>query len=203
MRRAGGPLVAVAVAGALLAACGTGGTSDEATAEAPSTGGSGLRVEVVAVGDAGEGLDGVQAFRIESAEHVRADVAYSVNPAPGGPHHPVWANCGFYDAPLPEEHLVHDLEHGAVWRAYAPDLPAGDVATIRALATDHDKVIAAPFPGLGDGEAVVATAWARQLRLDSVDDPRLERFVVMYQDGGQAPEAGVTCRGTDVGQPLE
>src|SRR5690606_17503980 len=148
---------AVVATGALLAACGgdDGGDGD-AAADPAGAGGPALRVEVVAVGEAGEGLEGVQAFRIESAEHTRADIEYSVNPAPGGPHHPVWANCGFYDAPLPEEHLVHDLEHGAVWLAYPPDLPAGDVATIRALATSQDKVVAAPFDGLADGEAVVA-----------------------------------------------
>jgi|GEM_PF-983862 hypothetical protein len=190
--------LAVGLTATAVAACGDDGGS----AEPVGTGGE-LQVEIVAAGDADEGIDGVQAFRIESSEHTTADLQYSVNPAPGGPHHQVWANCGFYDEPVEEEHLVHDLEHGAVWLAYAPDLPEADVEVIRSLTSDHDKVVAAPFEDLADGEAVVATAWARQLRLDSVEDPRLERFVVQYQDGGQAPEAGVTCRGTDVGQPIE
>lgn len=196
-----GPLRLVAALALLIgvAACG-----DEGDGAGSGPVGSGeLDVEIVDVGDADEGIDGVRSFRVESAEHTTADLRYSVNPAPGGPHHQVWANCGFYDEPIEEEHLVHDLEHGAVWLAYAPDLPDGDVEVIRAFARDHDKVVAAPFDGLADGEAVVATAWARQLRLDSVEDPRLERFVVQYQDGGQAPEAGATCRGTDVGRPLE
>jgi hypothetical protein len=49
---------------------------------------------------------------------------------------------------------------------------------------------------------VVASAWARQLVLDTVVDPRLERFVVQYQDGSQAPEAGVTCTGSPLGDPI-
>jgi hypothetical protein len=48
---------------------------------------------------------------------------------------------------------------------------------------------------------VVATAWARQLVLDTVADPRLEDFVVQYQDGSQAPEAGVTCTQSPLGEP--
>jgi hypothetical protein len=183
-----------------LAACGDGGGGGAATV-GPSN--ETLRAELAPAGEADEGIDGVEAFRVESADHTDADVEYSVTPAPGGPHHQVWANCGFYDEPIAEEHLVHDLEHGAVWLAYAPDLPADDLEVIRALVADHDKVVATPFDRLADGEAVVASAWARQLRLDSVDDERLERFVVQYQDGGQAPEAGVTCSGTDVGEPLE
>lgn len=193
--------LALAAGLVLAAACGDddGGGGD---ASGPS-GGGGMRAAIEPVGEAGEGIDGVESFRVESAEHTRGAVDYAVTPPPGGPHHPMWANCGFYDEPLADEHLVHDLEHGAVWLAYSPDLPEADVATIRDLVRAHDKVVAAPYEDLADGEAVVASAWARQLRLDSVDDPRLERFVVQYQDGGQSPEAGVTCRGTDVGEPLE
>jgi hypothetical protein len=130
-------------------------------------------------------------------QHVAGTVDYPVLPPPGGPHDQVWANCGFYDEPIRQEHLVHDLEHGAVWLAYDPDLPSADLAVLEALAASA-KVVAAPYPDLADGEAVVATAWARQLRLPTVDDERLEQFVVQYEDGSQAPEAGVTCTGTDV-----
>ena len=96
--------------------------------------------------------------------------------------------------------MVHDLEHGAVWLAYDPDLPEADVAVIRALASANAKVIATPYPDLAAGEAVVATAWARQLRLDAVDDPRLAEFVDQYQDGPQAPESGSSCVG--LGAPI-
>jgi hypothetical protein len=177
----------------LAAACGdddsAGGGTDGGPVEASDV--------IASAGPADEGIDGVEAFRITSRDHVRGDVDYPVLPSPGGPHDQVWASCGFHTEPIRQEHLVHTLEHGAVWLAYAADLPAADVAVIESLA-DAAKVVAAPDPDLADGEVVVATAWARQLRLDSVDDPRLERFVVQYEDGSQAPEAGVTCTGTDI-----
>lgn len=186
------PAVVLCV-GLLLAAC----SDDGDGGQTPPGGRVDASGDIASAGPADEGIDDVEAFRITSRDHVGGDVDYPVLPPPGGPHDQVWASCGFYTEPIRQEHLVHSLEHGAVWLAYAPDLPAADVAVIEALA-GAAKVIAAPYPDLAAGEAVVATAWARQLRLDSVDDPRLEQFVVQYEDGSQAPEAGVTCTGTDI-----
>jgi hypothetical protein len=129
-------------------------------------------------------------------------VDYSLRPPAGGIHNPVWWNCGFYDEPIPDEHAVHDLEHGVVWLAYSPDLDAADIEVIHELARNDDRVLAAPYPDLAADEAVVATAWARQLRLDAVDDSRLAEFVAQYQDGSQAPEAGASCSGTPFGEPI-
>jgi len=156
------------------------------------------------IGPADEGIDGVVAIRVYYARpvHTEGIVDYDVRPPAGGMHNPVWWNCGFYDESIPDEHAVHDLEHGAVWLAYAPDLPDADVEVIHDLVRANDKVLAAPYPALKPGEAVVATAWARQLRLDTVDDPRLAEFVDEYQDGSQAPESGAGCTGTPLGDPL-
>ena len=176
----------------LAVGCSDGGGSDLAGGES----------EVV--GDADEGIDGVQAIRVYYSDpvHTESIVDYDLRPPAGGMHNPVWWNCGFYDEALPDEHVVHDLEHGAVWLAYAPDLDAADVEVIHDLARANAKVIAAPYPSLAEGEAVVATAWARQLRLDDVDDPRLAEFVEQYQDGSQAPESGAACTGGPLGDPL-
>jgi hypothetical protein len=188
MRRLLGSLAATALL--LAAGCGDDGG-----------GGTGSSASEV-LGDADEGIDGVQAIRVADNLHFEGDIDYDLSPPAGGEHNPVWWNCGFYDAPIPDENAVHDLEHGAVWLAYSPDLDAADVEVIHNLVRASDKVLAAPYEGLGPGEAVVATAWARQLRLDSVDDPRLEAFVVQYVSGSQAPEGGATCMGTNLGMPI-
>ena len=130
------------------------------------------------------------------------EVDYQCVPPPEGMHATVWWNCGFYDEPVRDENAVHSLEHGAVWLAYAPGLADADVEVLHDLARENEKVLAAPYEGLDDGVAVVATAWARQLMLESVDDPRLEEFVDLYQDGSQSPEVGASCSGTPVGEPI-
>jgi hypothetical protein len=185
-------LTAALATALVLGACGDDDGGD--------AGGGGGSDDALAV-DANEGIDGVQAIRVEGNEHSQGEVDYELRPPAGGTHNPTWVNCGFYDEPFDDEHLVHDLEHGAVWLAYAPDLPVADVDVIHELARDH-KVVATPYEDLDAGVAVVASAWARQLTLDSVDDPRLQDFVVQYEDGSQAPEAGVTCGDSPLGDPI-
>jgi hypothetical protein len=47
---------------------------------------------------------------------------------------------------------------------------------------------------------VVATAWGKQVYLQSANDPDLERFVRAYRQGPQTPERGAACTG-GIGQP--
>jgi hypothetical protein len=171
-------LLAVVSMGA-LGACGDDG--GEAGGDGPE------------VRPADEGIEGVVAIRIESAAHMDGAIDYDRRPPAGGPHNPRWLPCGFYDEAQDDEMVVHSLEHGAVWLAYDPDLGNDDLVRIGLLTRENDKVVATPYEGLPDGAPVVASAWARQLVLDDVDDPRLEAFVEQYQDGSSAPEAGVTC----------
>ncbi|HLF99847.1 MAG TPA: DUF3105 domain-containing protein [Acidimicrobiia bacterium] len=143
---------------------------------------------------------GVEVLEVQGG-HVDGAVEYPHTPPAGGPHtRGAWQNCGFYSEPVQNEIAVHSLEHGAVWVTYAPDLPAGAVATLRDLVENDDRgmVLVSPFPGLPS--PVVATAWGRQLPLDSPDDPRLVQFVDAFVRGAQAPEPQGPCEG-GVGQP--
>jgi hypothetical protein len=106
-------------------------------------------------------------------------------------------NCGFYSTPQPTENAVHDLEHGAVWIAYAPSTSAADVAVIRKLAS-KDHVVATPFDGMA--APIVLLAWERRLNLDSINDERAAKFVAEFSTGKTAPEKGAPCSG-GVGTP--
>lgn len=145
------------------------------------------------------GITGVETFSGLSRNHTTDPVDYPQSPPVGGDHDPAWQNCGVYDTPVANGNAVHSMEHGAVWLAYRPDLPADEVAAVAAFAVNQSHVLVSPYPGLT--EAVVATAWGVQLRLDSVTDPRLAEFVERYQQGPQSPELGVTCSGA-VGDPI-
>lgn len=141
---------------------------------------------------------GVKSFSNLSRNHTGEPVSYPQTPPVGGPHNPVWQNCGFYSEPVRNENAVHSMEHGAVWITYRPDLPGGQVETLRDLAQGRNYVLVSPYPGLPS--PVVASAWGKQLQLDSADDPRLEQFVSSYSQGPQTPEPGATCSG-GVGSP--
>jgi hypothetical protein len=136
-------------------------------------------------------LADVQTFTVEQG-HVETPVTYAQTPPAGGQHNPVWLNCGVYDKPVPNENAVHSLEHGAVWVTYRPDLPTGDVETLKQKIPDTYMVLS-PYPGLP--APVVASAWGKQLRLTGADDPRLPAFIREYRQGPQTPEPGAACTG--------
>ncbi|CAA9407287.1 MAG: hypothetical protein AVDCRST_MAG03-1608 [uncultured Rubrobacteraceae bacterium] len=126
-------------------------------------------------------------------EHTESDVDYEQTPPAGGEHNPVWQNEGFYDAPVRDENAVHTMEHGAVWITYSPDLPQAQKDQIRQLVEGQTCMVASPHPDLPT--PVVASAWGKQLTLESADSPDLEQFVRAYRLGPQTPEVGATCSG--------
>ena len=133
----------------------------------------------------------VQSWEVTDRAHTPDDVAYPQDPPVGGAHSPIWLACGAYDEPVREENAVHDLEHGAVWITYDPDITPDDVATLEAALPDNG--IMSPRDALPS--PVVVTVWGTQLRLDGADDKRLGLFLEEYGDGHTAPEFGVTCQG--------
>lgn len=136
-------------------------------------------------------LSAVKSYKV-TPEHVQTPVTYAQTPPAGGKHNPIWLNCATYPTPVPNENAVHSMEHGAVWVTYRPDLPADQVATLKA-AIPSTYAVLSPFPGLK--APVVASAWGKQLSLDGADDPRLEAFIREYRQGSQAPESGAACTG--------
>lgn len=148
-------------------------------------------------GGGGGDIAGLMTFEGKGRKHVTTPVDYPEIPPVGGDHSPVPQTCGAYAEPVPDEQGVHSMEHGAVWITYRPDLAAEQVERLRSRA-DQSHVLVSPYPDLPS--PVVASAWQRQVRLDSADDPRLERFVAEYRQGPQTPEPGAACTGT--GTPL-
>jgi len=145
-------------------------------------------------------IEGVVQVEDQSANHVPDHPIVATElPPTGGDHSPTVQNCGVYDTPVAVENAVHSLEHGAVWLTYRPDLSQEDIAALQDLAQGRSYLLVSPFPE--QASPVVATAWGHQLKLDSVDDSRLERFLKRYVNGKQAPEPGAPCTG-GIGNPM-
>jgi hypothetical protein len=180
---------------ALAGACSEGDDDESSSPEggdARATSGGEL------IGPADEGIDGVQAYRIDSHAHTEENLTYEPSPPTGGEHFPVPATCGFYETDPPtDELIVHDLEHGAIWIAYDPELADAQVTALSTLVAQQAKVIGTPRPDMPS--PIVVSAWGRQLILDSVDDPRLVQFITTYRNSQNAPEPNAACQG--VGTP--
>ena len=151
----------------------------------------GVTIFAVVNQQATESLSDVKSYTVKPT-HVEGPVDYEQTPPAGGPHAPVWLNCGTYEQEVPNENAVHSMEHGAVWVTYRPDTPADSVRSLEST-LDKPYTILSPFEDLP--APVVASAWGTQLLLDGADDPRLEAFLREYVQGSQAPEPGAACTG--------
>jgi hypothetical protein len=153
-------------------------------------------------------VPGVVSYPGLSRLHVTTKVTYAQTPPVGGNHSAQLLNCGVYTTAVPNENAVHDLEHGAVWITYQPNLPADQVAQIAKLAMappivgGSRFVTVSPYPALPS--PVVASAWGVQLKLNSAFDTRLADFIARYRIGplSQAPELGSGCTG-GIGTPSQ
>nr|MDT0663180.1 DUF3105 domain-containing protein [Micromonospora sp. DSM 115978] len=142
-------------------------------------------------------IDGVVDYRatrpeILTREHVRGPVDYPVTPPVGGDHDLTWQRCmgQVYDAPVVDERAVHSLEHGAVWLTYRPDLPMDQVGRLADRVRGRGYLMMSPYPGLT--APISLQAWGFQLQVDSVDDPRIEEFIVVLAGNG-GMEFGASC----------
>jgi hypothetical protein len=159
-----------------MSACSSSG-SDPASATSPSPG----------------QIDGLVTFTGLSRDHVKTEVDYPQIPPVGGAHDPVWLTCTgvVYDQPVRDENAVHSMEHGAVWVAYQPELPEGEVQELASVVDGTPYTFMSPYPGVPS--PVVLTAWGVQVAVDSATDPRVGQFVAEFANGPQTPEPGASC----------
>ena len=137
-------------------------------------------------------IDGVQNYKIASANHTEKPVTYPQKPGVGGDHFPVWANCGIYTKPIQETAGVHSLEHGTVWITY-DGISESEVKALDAVLGERTYMLLSPFPG--QGAKIKLSAWGEQLSVDSPADPRIQAFITKYRQGPQTPEPGAACTG--------
>jgi hypothetical protein len=124
----------------------------------------------------------------------------SARPPAGGEHASAWQNCGIYETFIETKHVLHSLEHGAVWVTYRQDTSAADIAALQSIARNYSFILLSPYEG--QEAPVVLTAWGLQLEVNSVTDRRIVEFLDRYVLGPQTLERGATCSG-GVGEPID
>jgi hypothetical protein len=147
--------------------------------------------------DPAEDIEGVVITNYDGAVHALPGqrVAYTKAPPDGGRHDPVWADCGgiVYAVAVRNEHMVHALEHGAVWIAYNPDqVKGGDLAKLAGRVDGVPYMMLSPYPALD--APISLQAWGHQLKLTDPDDRRIDQFVeALRVNEYTAPEPGARC----------
>ncbi len=110
---------------------------------------------------------------------------YNSNPPTSGWMYDGVAGAGIHDQEVSDELLVHSMEHGAAVVWYKQDLPADQVDKLKNIFTGASgKKIMLPRTNLD--APVALTSWSRLLKLQSVDEAIIKRFIETNND--RAPE---------------
>lgn len=125
-----------------------------------------------------------------SGDHSTDPVAYDRTPPVSGTHAPQPAPCGTYAEQIPDESMVHMLEHGAVGILFRPDLEARSIQIIESIVEDYPSdTFSEPYPELDTPIEVVS--WGESMPLRALDAEAIHRYIAEF--GDDAPEADVEC----------
>ena len=117
---------------------------------------------------------------LQSVSHVPEGkkVGYSDAPPTSGEHWSRPASCGFYTEDLPDERIVHNLEHGNIVVSYNFTNPA-QVTGLRDALEDielfDDWGVARPYDRIADGQVAIA-AWGHLHIMNGVSPGELALF---------------------------
>jgi hypothetical protein len=150
----------------------------------------------VGVGEGEANCTDIERFEPESAQHVDdgTDVQYETNPPTSGNHYDATAEPGFYDvasgAQLPEERLVHNLEHGQIVFWYDPNNEEVQDELDRLIVNQPTKysltLVAVPRSDIQAPTGFTMTAWGAMQACEEVSEDVINEFRAEFQ--GRGPE---------------
>lgn len=135
----------------------------------------------------GEEIEDLGSNHITQGDSV---TTYNSNPPTSGPHWPSPAECKIYNEKVPDEAVVHSLEHGAVWVSYKDAEDKDLVAKLEEVVNRNPgKIILSPRSANDADIALVS--WNRLLELEEFDENQITEFVKSNRNS--APEPFAQC----------
>jgi hypothetical protein len=148
------------------------------------------------------GCDPVEEHEEEGNQHVdpNQEVQYETSPPTSGDHWPpeLVADADFYPDTVPEESLVHNLEHGQIVIWYDADASTevtdnleeftdsqNDPDALPAGATTP-PIVSVPYDDVPEGKSYVMTAWTQSQACSSYSLEAINEFRERFQ--GRSPE---------------
>ncbi|MEK7539094.1 MAG: DUF3105 domain-containing protein [Patescibacteria group bacterium] len=122
----------------------------------------------------------------EGAEHVgrnETHLAYKSNPPTSGPHWGGVAGSGIKTESIPDELVLHSMEHGAAVVWYREGIDQSDMDKItEAFNSSSGKKIMLARKDLD--VPVALTSWGYLLKLQTVDETKIKEFIETNNDRG-------------------
>lgn len=127
-------------------------------------------------------------YPAQNRDHIVVDAPHephNSNPPSGGWHYALTAKKRFYNEPVPDEYVIHNLEHGDVWIAYHPRVSEEAKDALKKFS--FAKVIITPREQNDTDIALVA--WERVDAFDLVagekfPEDRIRDFIKRYRNKG-------------------
>lgn len=128
-------------------------------------------------------------FEDQGTEHIKDGsdhLPYNSNPPSSGWHYANPALIGFYgrNEDLPDEQVIHNIEHGDIWIAYNPNISDTILEELKKF--DESKIIITPRQSNDFDISVVA--WNRvdsfDVENETLDSQRIKDFITRYKNKG-------------------
>ena len=120
---------------------------------------------------------------------------YNSNPPTSGWHYEKWADKGVYKNQLPDEQLIHNLEHGYIWISYKPDANPEIIKQLEDFYGIGKKIIVEPRKENDKLIALAAWNWLDKFdpelneKLNGAELKRIGDFIDQYINQGPEPNA--------------
>ena len=118
---------------------------------------------------------------ITSASHP----AYNSNPPTSGWHYQQPAEWGVYKEEIPDEVVIHNLEHGGVWITYRPGISEEIARKLEGFYEKYGRKIIVTPRAKNDSDIALA-AWNRldEFSVEEYSDERTDKFIQAYRNKG-------------------
>lgn len=110
---------------------------------------------------------------------------YNSNPPTSGPHFATPSEWGAYAEELPDQVMIHNLEHGGIWIAYQPGIDPSVVTALEAITREFGRKVIMTPRAANDAD-VALTAWGRLDKFSAAEfsEERVREFIKTWRNKG-------------------
>ncbi len=130
-----------------------------------------------------------ESFEIQGQTHIAGGAthaAYNSNPPSSGPHYAQPATWGVHDTELPDEQIIHNLEHGGVWISYK-GIDATTTVALEKITRSQSKIIMEPRAN--NDAPIILVSWGKVQKFQSYDEQGINAFIEANKNMSPEPLA--------------
>ncbi|MFA4831173.1 MAG: DUF3105 domain-containing protein [Patescibacteria group bacterium] len=131
-----------------------------------------------------------EAVSLQGAQHVAVGAEhpkYNSNPPTSGWHYAAPANGGFYENELPDEQVLHNLEHGSIWISYK-DIDEDTKIKLEDIGRRFSQSVIITPREKNDAKIALAS-WGRLQKLEQFDEEAIINFIKANKNKSPEPLA--------------